>query len=153
MTKPTKEDIGRRALLDVLTPSAQTQLSPTGIGRRKMKRFRSNKRLHDEAVSSAEAVSRPTCIAIVERPSSETVSVCWSDATMGRYSEQIWRLGRARTSSLCLLSGRVIRYGDEVYRSPAQQGCLSVDQDRMILACAVDEATSSTGVAEHAQRA
>lgn len=142
MTELAKEDIGRRALLDVLTSATQTPASSTGVERRKLQRFRLKKRLRAEAVSTVDVESRLTRISIVERPSSETVSVCWSDARMGRFSDQIWRRGRARTNSFCLLTGRQIRHGDEIFR-PTKQVGLAADQDRMMLACAVDEVASA----------
>ncbi|MPW24029.1 DUF3331 domain-containing protein [Paraburkholderia sp. CNPSo 3157] len=140
MTTLSEEDIGRRALLDILVPVAHASDSATDTARRKKQRFRLKKRrLREEGTSEVDAEPRPTRISVVERLSSETVSVCWSDARMGRYAEQIWRLGRARTDSFCLLTGRQIRYGDRIFRPRTEQGYLTVDHNRMILACAVDD--------------
>ncbi|HEX7908005.1 MAG TPA: DUF3331 domain-containing protein [Paraburkholderia sp.] len=75
----------------------------------------------------------------IERLSSEAVSVCWSDARLGRCSEQIWRLGRARIDSYCLLTGRRIRYGDKVFRPRTQRGYPSPEYNRMILACVLND--------------
>ncbi|WP_369122649.1 DUF3331 domain-containing protein [Paraburkholderia piptadeniae] len=96
-----EEDIGRRALLDILIPNAHTPDSATGTARGKKQRFRLKKRrMREERAPEVDAEPRPTCISVVERLSSETVSVCWSDARMGRYSEQVWRLGRAHRFAL-----------------------------------------------------
>jgi hypothetical protein len=135
-----EEDVGRRALLDILTPVAHASESATDTARRKKQRFRLKKRrLREERAPEVDVEPRPTHISVVERLSSETVSVCWSDARMGRYSEQTWRLGRARTESYCLLTGRQIRYGDRIFRPRTEQGYLTPDHNRMILACAVDD--------------
>lgn len=75
----------------------------------------------------------------IERLSSDAVSVCWSDARLGRCSEQTWRLGRARIESYCLLTGRRIRYGDKVFRPRLQQGFPSPEHNRMILACVLND--------------
>lgn len=145
MTMFVEEDIGRRALLDILTSVAQTPHSNAGAPPRKKKqRFRPKKRLRDEdAAPSVEAEPQPTCVSIVERLSSETVSVCWSDARMGHCSEQTWRLGRSRIEAFCALTGERIRYGDRIFRPRTQRGCGCPGQGRMILACAVDELMSS----------
>ena len=146
MTAFAEEDVGLRALLDILAPAAHAADPATGTVRRKKQRFCLKKRrLREEGVPEVEAEPRPTSISIVERLSSETVSVCWSDARMGRYSEQIWRLGRARTDSFCMLTGRPIRYGDRIFRPRTQQGYLTSDHNRMILACAVDDLCCSAG--------
>lgn len=140
MTTLAEEDIGRRALLDILIPVEHAPDSSTGTARRKKQRFRLKKRrLREEGAPAVDVEPRPTHISVVERLSSETVSVCWSDARFGRYSEQIWRLGRARSDSFCLLTGRQIRYGDKIFRPRTQQGYLTPDHNRMILACAVDD--------------
>ncbi|MFP3646030.1 DUF3331 domain-containing protein [Paraburkholderia sp. SIMBA_054] len=135
-----EDEIGRRALLDILTSVAHTPDSKTGIERRKKRRFYLKKRrLREDSVSAVDPQPRPTHISVIERLSSETVSVCWSDARMGHYSDQVWRLGRARADSFCLLTGRQIRYGDSIFRPRAERGYLMTDHSRMILAWAVDE--------------
>jgi hypothetical protein len=139
MSTLVEGDIGRRALLDIVTPAAQTVDSAAVTGHRKKQKFRLKKRPHDEAPPTVDVPPRPTHITIVERLSSESVSVCWSDARLGRYSDQTWRLGRARIDSLCLLTGRRIRYGDKIFRPRTQQGYLSPEYNRMILACVVDD--------------
>jgi hypothetical protein len=137
MATLVEEDIVQRALLDILDPPTQTPESSTGVQHREKKKYRLKKRLLGQGLPAANAVPRSIRISVVERLSSETVSVCWSDATMGRCSEQTWRLGRARTNSFCLVTGSQIRYGDEIFRPRIQQGDLSAAHDRMILAWVV----------------
>ena len=55
-------------------------------------------------------------IKILERLSPTSVTVCWCDATSGRYGEQLWTLGVSPCQAICALSGLQIRRGDAVYR-------------------------------------
>ena len=71
---------------------------------------------------------------IVERVSRETISVYWSDARTGLYADQLWKLGRARIRSFCVLSGVLIQIGDVVYRPKSQSTGGPANRDFMILA-------------------
>ncbi|WP_250516505.1 DUF3331 domain-containing protein [Caballeronia sp. INDeC2] len=94
--------------------------------------------MRNDDAPAINADARVTCISIVERTSSQTVTVCWSDARMGHFAEQVWRLGRACADSFCVLTGKQIAYGDKIFRPRVWRG-VAPDEDCMILACAVDE--------------
>ncbi|MPW21968.1 DUF3331 domain-containing protein [Paraburkholderia sp. CNPSo 3157] len=133
-----EDNIVRRALIALLAPKPFVSEATANTYIRKKKYRRSGR----AATTTCEPVvvePVPARFSIVERLSSETVSVSWSDATLGRYSGQTWRLGRARMDSYCLLTGRRIRSGDKVFRPLTQQGNLSPEYNRMILACVVND--------------
>jgi hypothetical protein len=138
MATLTDEEFVRRALLDVLGHSPETSNEKHRSRRHKKNRFRFKK-------NNKREISRPVYVeppilrfSIVDRPSSLTVSVCWSDPRYGRHDDQTWRLGRARFESCCLLTGGAIRHGDRVFRPRTKRG-VQPDYDQMILASAVDE--------------
>nr|WP_239482706.1 DUF3331 domain-containing protein [Paraburkholderia sp. C35] len=81
----------------------------------------------------------PTRFHIVERLSRETLSVYWSDARTGLYADQLWRLGRARIRSFCVLTGAAIQIGDLVYRPKSQSAGSPANRDFMILAAMVHD--------------
>ncbi|WP_309296247.1 DUF3331 domain-containing protein [Caballeronia novacaledonica] len=82
----------------------------------------------------------PARIEIVERPSSETLTIYWSDARTGRYADQLWRLSRARVKTFCVLSGAPIHVGDEVFRPQSRGVDGPTNRDFMILADAIPRA-------------
>ncbi len=84
-------------------------------------------------------VETPARLEIVERLSRETLAIYWSDARTGRYADQLWRLGRARVRSFCVLSGAPIEVGDSVYRPKSQGTNGPANRDFMILAQVVEE--------------
>ncbi|WP_090869618.1 DUF3331 domain-containing protein [Paraburkholderia diazotrophica] len=139
MTCRDEDNIVRRALIALLAPKPfASEAEATANTCIRKKKYRRSSR----AASTFEPVVAepiPARFSIVEWLSSETVSVSWSDATLGRYSGQTWRLGRARIESYCLLTGRRIRNGDKVFRPLTQQGYLSSEYNRMILACVVND--------------
>ncbi|MEX3952880.1 DUF3331 domain-containing protein [Paraburkholderia sp. EG287B] len=53
---------------------------------------------------------------LIERPTLTTVTVAWSDSTLGCFGNQTWRLGVARHAGVCAISGRIIGRGDEVFK-------------------------------------
>lgn len=55
-------------------------------------------------------------VKIVDRPSSTTATVSWSDPTSGYYGDQVWRSGVARGEGVCAVSGQLICRGDAVYK-------------------------------------
>ncbi|WP_425434094.1 DUF3331 domain-containing protein [Paraburkholderia lycopersici] len=73
---------------------------------------------------------------IVERHSESLLSVCWCDATSGRYGAQLWKLTKARCRAVCALSGAPIRRGDAVYR-PWVRGHAPANADWVVLASMV----------------
>ncbi|WP_430232913.1 DUF3331 domain-containing protein [Paraburkholderia tropica] len=74
---------------------------------------------------------------IVDRVSDRSILICWCDATLGHYAEQLWVRGVARRSTLCVLSGLRVRRGDIVYR-PCTRGQRSVNCEEVLLAFMVD---------------
>lgn len=139
MTCRNDDTIVRRALIALLVPQAFASENPgTNLSRR-------GGLASTETLAPVAGKAFPTSIHIVERMSSETVSVCWSDARFGRYSEQRWREGRANIESFCLLTGRRIQYGDKVFRPLTPQGRPSPRCNRMILACVVDDVIGLAG--------
>jgi hypothetical protein len=133
----TEEEVVRRALLDVLGHAPETS-NEKHRTRRKSRNGLHLKKSNQRNASRKAYVEPPILrFSIVDRPSSLTVSVCWSDPRYGRHDEQTWRMGRARFASCCLLTGGAIRHGDKVFRPRARAG-VHPDRDRMILASAVE---------------
>lgn len=79
----------------------------------------------------------PSHISILEKLSSSTISVRWSDPCLGHYGNQLWGIGSARTDAICALSGKRIRRGDSVFRPRVYGSQVPSNRDRMILASAV----------------
>jgi hypothetical protein len=132
----TEEEVVRRTLLDVLGHVPQTSNGEHSTEHKKKKKFRFKKSKPSE-ISRTSYVEPPILrFSIVDRPSSLTVSVCWSDPRYGRHDEQTWRLGRARFESCCLLTGGAIQHGDQIFRPRTRRG-VHAESDRMILASAV----------------
>ncbi|WP_412529562.1 DUF3331 domain-containing protein [Burkholderia lata] len=71
-------------------------------------------------------------IRLIERQNSTTVTVAWSDPTVGYFGDQTWRLTRARHTGVCAISGRFIGCGDEIYRPMSRP--IPVNAKAMILA-------------------
>jgi hypothetical protein len=72
-------------------------------------------------------------IVSVERRTTSTIVVSWSDATRGRYQDQVWRAGYARAAGICGLTGMPVQRGDMVFR-PLLRGVAPVNAFDMILA-------------------
>jgi hypothetical protein len=79
----------------------------------------------------------PLHVSILEKLSSSTISVRWSDPCLGHYGNQLWGIGSARTDAICALSGKRIRRGDPVFRPRAYGSQVPTNRHRMILASAV----------------
>lgn len=140
MTVPSKDHIVVRALLNVLDPSAE-QLDACA------KQFFVNP-TQCRVGGCTRVARRPASIDVVSRISSSAISVSWSDACLGRYTEQIWCRGIADVAAVCALTGRDIHRGDQVFRPRARDGQDSPHRDLMILAgtagqC-LDPATAGT---------
>ncbi|WP_429563219.1 DUF3331 domain-containing protein [Paraburkholderia sp. MM6662-R1] len=78
-------------------------------------------------------------MSVLERLSSKSLSVSWSDPCTGRYADQIWRFGLAQVDSFCALTGRPIRRGDPVFRPRLSSTRLPANHNRMILASAIPD--------------
>jgi hypothetical protein len=139
MVTLSEEDIVQRALLDILSTLTAAEDAVPATEGRKRKEFRSKHWPLNESNRPIDGEPRPTCVHIVERLSSKTMSVCWSDPRLGHFDEQIWRLGRAHSDSVCLVTGKQIQHGDWIFRPRYARGAASGGDDRMILACVVEE--------------
>jgi hypothetical protein len=119
-------------LLDLRTPTNQIAPIPT----RRLGKFLPCDRA--AATCTIEPVEKqataPTRLEIVERLSRETLSIYWSDARTGLYADQLWRLGRARVRSFCVLTGAPIHVGDPIYRPKSRSASSPSNWDSMILA-------------------
>lgn len=72
--------------------------------------------LDSHGSSSPPVKSGDAAIALLDRPSSRTATVSWSDPRGCKYGEQVWRLATAKRSGICALSGQPIGVGDAIYR-------------------------------------
>ncbi|MDR7008901.1 hypothetical protein J2W46_005830 [Paraburkholderia strydomiana] len=73
-------------------------------------------------------------VSVIERLTTRTLSVSWSDPRCGKYTDQLWRLGLARDDGLCIFSGVYVRRGDSVFRPSSSVRLCPAAFDRMILA-------------------
>ena len=71
--------------------------------------------------SMTTAMANAVSIRRIEWQTTCTILVSWSDSTLGRFEDQTWRAGFARTSGVCGLTGVPVRRGDPVFR-PLQKG-------------------------------
>jgi hypothetical protein len=76
-------------------------------------------------------------ISHVERQSTLTVLVSWSDPTRGQYKDQTWRAVVARRAGYCCLTGASVRRGDLVFRPLVRGGVLPSNASDMILAASL----------------
>jgi hypothetical protein len=74
---------------------------------------------------------------VIDRPSSNTVTIAWRDATRGSYGDQLWRRIRARCHGVCAISGAFILRGESVF-TPWPSRPASVNAGAMILASLLD---------------
>lgn len=125
MTSRIEDDIVRRALIALLAPEARLLESEE------------DKQDHKAGARRHGRVTTPARIFIVEQPTSQTLTVCWSDAQSGHYADQLWRKGVARRSSFCMLTGMRIRPGDAMFRPCAVKAHLPANRECMLLAAAV----------------
>ncbi|WP_229518108.1 DUF3331 domain-containing protein [Paraburkholderia terrae] len=139
MTCWVNDELAGRALLDLLIPRSDTfgtVGNTTGGGK---KRFRRTTRRTSTTEDSSDGKPLPDRITILEKLSTKTVSVCWSDSRTGHYADQVWRLGIARISAHCVLTGKQILRGDPVFRPRASETYSPGNKERMMLASAVPE--------------
>lgn len=81
----------------------------------------------------ASAMHRSISLSVIERPTSNTVTIAWRDPTHCSYGNQLWYMSQARRSGVCALSDRAIRHGDLVYR-PGRCRPRPLNDGAMILA-------------------
>ncbi|MCR4470483.1 DUF3331 domain-containing protein [Burkholderia sp. SCN-KJ] len=135
MTLKSSEDIIERALLSLLAPQPAPIFLTTSV---KNSKFPETKRIRSKSVDETRKKELlPARISIIERPTSDRLSICWSDATSGYFGEQAWKIGLARVQSFCALSGRPIRIGDSVFRPLVSGMRAPPNSHRMILASSV----------------
>jgi hypothetical protein len=88
------------------------------------------------AVAHAQEWVQPT-VRVLERATSQTLTVSWCDSRTGHYGHQTWQERIARRAGTCVLSGRSIAAGDHVY-SPYVRGSPPSNAEAMIIASCVD---------------
>ncbi|WP_133647768.1 DUF3331 domain-containing protein [Paraburkholderia flava] len=66
--------------------------------------------------ASWHAMANASSITHIEWVTPGTILISWSDSTLGRYHDQLWRAGFAHSSGVCGLTGAVVRRGDPVFR-------------------------------------
>jgi Domain of unknown function (DUF3331) len=89
-------------------------------------------------VDSTFPQSKSCMIRITDRASPSTVTVEWGDPTVAHYGAQLWRLGSARASGSCAISGATITRGAAVYR-PSIGRFPPQNRNAMILASTIDQ--------------
>jgi len=135
MTLEAGEDIIERALLCLLTPHPAPKLK---LVRKKKTRRTKAPVSHGETETEAPKNDLlPARISVIERLSSVTLSICWSDSITGYFGEQTWRMSVARGQSTCALTGMPIEIGDLVFRPWASERRAPANSHRMILASCV----------------
>jgi hypothetical protein len=77
---------------------------------------------------------KASSISRIEWQTTSTILVSWSDSTLGRYQDQTWRAGLARTSGVCGLTGVPVNKGDVVFRPLIRAGARPTNALDMILA-------------------
>lgn len=87
-------------------------------------------------VSNDQAPFPQAVVRVVERPSSATAIIYWSDPGTCHYGYQGWRVTTSTGSGVCALSGEPISRGDSVYR-PSQRDPKPQNAAAMILATAM----------------
>jgi hypothetical protein len=130
-----ESDVVRHALQDVLAPAPEGAVGEASPQGRKMRQGSRKWDLRSNECPEKEPEWAPLRISIVEQLTPSTLSVDWSDPCLGRYSDQVWRIGLARVSSRCVLTGLPIGRGDLIFR-PRLCGESQANKHRMILASA-----------------
>ncbi|WP_235024450.1 DUF3331 domain-containing protein [Caballeronia arvi] len=97
----------------------------------------------DDRVPFPQAVVR-----VIERPSSATALVYWSDPGTCHYGYQGWRATTATAEGVCSLSGMPIHRGDQVYR-PSQRDPKPQNASAMILAAAMPQSSEEVEADVH----
>lgn len=108
-----------------MSESSQSRGGPLG-------KYRGSHRRTDKSVPEPNLARTPALIDVIGRPTTETLLIHWSDSRSGHYAEQLWRLGRSRINSVCVLSGAPIAAGDKVFRPLCHGSCTPANRDFMI---------------------
>ena len=139
MTSQSEDDIVRRALLGVLMPDPQALQLTIRVHCAPKKKRRLPRKLVKTEFNPAELEAAPSRVSVLEQLSSKSLSVYWSDPCLGRYADQVWRIGLAPLDSFCVLTGRSIRRGESVFRPRVRGSYSPANRHRMILASAVSD--------------
>ena len=100
---------------------------------------------HPRVASPSPQSPRPfpeAVVRVIERPSSATAIVYWSDAATCHYGYQGWRVTTATSDGACALTGAPIHRGDSVYR-PSQRDPKPLNASAMILAASMPQNETS----------
>jgi hypothetical protein len=98
-------------------------------------------RAHPHPRASNDRLPYPQAVVrVIERPSSATALVYWSDPGTCHYGYQGWRATTANAEGICSLSGMPIHRGDQVYR-PSQRDPKPHNAAAMILAAAMPKSS------------
>jgi hypothetical protein len=81
-------------------------------------------------------------VCLIDRPTTSTATIAWSDSTRCCYGDQVWRSSRARAPGVCAMSGRPIHPGDAVYR-PRPCRPMPLNASAMILTSALNDAAAT----------
>ncbi|MHB9841756.1 DUF3331 domain-containing protein [Paraburkholderia terrae] len=79
-----------------------------------------------------ESTGKPV-VRVLDKPTPQTLIVSWCDARSGHFGYQAWRAVVARKRGMCVLTGRLIKAGEMVYK-PRAEGQPRANGDAMILA-------------------
>jgi hypothetical protein len=91
---------------------------------------------HEPQLSDDQRPFPQAVVRVIERPSSATALVYWSDPGTCHYGYQGWRATTATGEGVCSLSGTPIHRGDPIYR-PSQRDPKPQNASAMILAAAM----------------
>ena len=80
--------------------------------------------LRERSQSLRTAMANASSIRRIEWQTTCTILVSWSDSTLGRFEDQTWRAGFARTAGVCGLTGVPVRRGDPVFRPLHRAGAM-----------------------------
>ena len=90
------------------------------------------------------AIANASSIRRIEWQTTCTILVSWSDSRYGRFVDQTWRAGFARTNGICGLTGKSVRRGDPVFRPLHRGNTAPKNAFDMILANTVPNGTEIT---------
>ncbi|SIT47935.1 conserved hypothetical protein [Paraburkholderia ribeironis] len=143
MAALSEDDFVLRTLLNVLSPSAE-QLNACAKKQLVTLKKRRSSVCPPVTEDHRHLAKRPSNIMVVDRLSSYTMSVSWSDPCAGRYTEQIWCTGVAPVAAICVLTGRTINPGDRVFRPRTREMRVPPNYYQMILAETIGDCSDLT---------
>jgi Domain of unknown function (DUF3331) len=132
-----------RLLCAISQPLATDDLAfQTPVGRKiKVRRGRplgSRSKDEEDLTSPTTGQWHAASVTDVERRTDRTIAVCWTDATRGHYTDQLWVISIARKKSICALTGDSIRRGDAVYRPRVTASHVPTNAQAMILVASLN---------------